>query len=117
MVASSAEPETGQILSTAPTPTLAPIPTSLPNTSSESYDAGVASVSNSRTFLYPPSVPHPCLSSNWQFHASTPTCSWTREYRNTCFANAVLQLLVNSPPFWNLFRELGDLKGNENSSP
>jgi ubiquitin carboxyl-terminal hydrolase 10 len=30
--------------------------------------------------------------------------------RNICFANAVLQLLVNSPPFWNLFRELGDLK-------
>ena len=28
-----------------------------------------------------------------------------------CFANAVLQLLVHSPPFWNLFRELGDLKG------
>jgi hypothetical protein len=27
------------------------------------------------------------------------------------FANAVLQLLVRSPPFWNLFRELGDLKG------
>jgi hypothetical protein len=27
-----------------------------------------------------------------------------------CFANAVLQLLVRSPPFWNLFRELGDLK-------
>ena len=30
--------------------------------------------------------------------------------RNTCFANVVLQLLVNSPPFWYLFRELGDLK-------
>ncbi|KAI0272070.1 hypothetical protein BGY98DRAFT_922339, partial [Russula aff. rugulosa BPL654] len=29
---------------------------------------------------------------------------------NTCFANAVLQLLVNSPPFWNLFRELGNLE-------
>ena len=26
-----------------------------------------------------------------------------------CFANAVLQLLVHSPSFWNLFRELGDL--------
>jgi ubiquitin carboxyl-terminal hydrolase 10 len=25
--------------------------------------------------------------------------------------NAVLQLLVHSPPFWNLFGELGDLKG------
>ena len=29
---------------------------------------------------------------------------------NIGFANAVLQLLVNCPPFWNLFRELGDLK-------
>ena len=28
-----------------------------------------------------------------------------------CFANTVLQLLVHSPPLWNLFRELGDLKG------
>ena len=31
--------------------------------------------------------------------------------RNMCFANAVLQLLVHSPSVWNLFRELGDLKG------
>ena len=30
---------------------------------------------------------------------------------NICFANAVLQLLVHSPPFWNLFRQLGDLRG------
>ena len=28
-----------------------------------------------------------------------------------CFVNAVLQLLVHSSPFWNLIRELGDLKG------
>jgi ubiquitin carboxyl-terminal hydrolase 10 len=28
-----------------------------------------------------------------------------------CFANAVLQLLVHTPPFWKLFRELGDLRG------
>jgi hypothetical protein len=28
-----------------------------------------------------------------------------------CFANAVLHLLVHSPPFWDLFRELGYLKG------
>jgi ubiquitin carboxyl-terminal hydrolase 10 len=32
-----------------------------------------------------------------------------------CSANAVLQLLVHSPPFWNLFRELGDLKGQRGS--
>jgi ubiquitin carboxyl-terminal hydrolase 10 len=28
-----------------------------------------------------------------------------------CFVNAVLQLLVHLPPFWNLFKELADLKG------
>jgi hypothetical protein len=28
-----------------------------------------------------------------------------------CFVNAMLQLLAHSPPFWNLCRELGDLKG------
>jgi ubiquitin carboxyl-terminal hydrolase 10 len=28
-----------------------------------------------------------------------------------CFANAVLQILVHSPPLWNLFRQLGDLRG------
>ena len=27
------------------------------------------------------------------------------------FSNAVLQLLVHSPPFWDVFRVLGDLKG------
>jgi hypothetical protein len=26
-----------------------------------------------------------------------------------CFANSILQLLLHSPPFWNLFRKLGDL--------
>ena len=30
---------------------------------------------------------------------------------NMCFVNAVLQLLVHSPPFWNMFRELGDMRG------
>ena len=33
-----------------------------------------------------------------------------------CFANAVLQLLVHSPPFWNWFGELGDLKGQRGAS-
>ena len=27
-----------------------------------------------------------------------------------CFANSILQLLLHSPPFWDLFRKLGDLK-------
>jgi ubiquitin carboxyl-terminal hydrolase 10 len=29
---------------------------------------------------------------------------------NICFANAVLQLLVNLPPLWNLFSELGEAR-------
>ena len=29
-----------------------------------------------------------------------------------CFANAILQLLVHSPPFWNLFRALGNVNGH-----
>ena len=29
--------------------------------------------------------------------------------KNVCFANAMLQLLVRSPLFWDLFKELGDL--------
>jgi hypothetical protein len=116
IVAPDAEPGNSQILSTAsthaPTPTLAPIPTSLPNTPSESYDAGVASVSNSSHFALP--------SIRSSIPASHPTASATlprlraRGLVNTgniCFANAVLQLLVNLPPLWNLFRELDDLKG------
>jgi hypothetical protein len=110
----SAEPGTSQILSTASThtPILSPIPTSLPNTLSEPYDAGAASVSNSSHFASP--------SIRSSIPASRPTGSTTlprlraRGLVNTgniCFANAVLQLLVNSPPFWNLFRELRDLKG------
>ncbi|KAF8494149.1 hypothetical protein F5888DRAFT_1719063, partial [Russula emetica] len=104
------EPGTGQFLSTAST--LAPIPTSLPNSPSESYDAGVASVSNSSYFA-PPSI-------GSSIPASRPTGSATLprlrarglvNNRNICFANAVLQLLGNLPPFCNLFRELGDLKG------
>jgi ubiquitin carboxyl-terminal hydrolase 10 len=32
---------------------------------------------------------------------------------NICFANAVLQLLVHCPPFWNLFRDLGGVMGQQ----
>ena len=113
MVAPSAEPGTSQILSTASsTPTLMPIPTSLPNTLSESYDAGVISGPHSSHLASP--------SFGSSIPASRPTSSAALprlrargivNTRNTCFASAVLQLLVNSPPFWNLFRELDDLKG------
>ena len=114
IVAPSAEPGTSRILSTASTntPTLTLIPTSLPNTPSKPYDAGVASVSNPLHFA-PASI-------GSSFPAPHPTGSATLPHLrsrglvnagNMCFANAVLQLLVNSPPFWNLFRELYDLKG------
>jgi len=116
IVAPSAEPGTGQILSTAsthaPTPTLPPIPTSLPNTASESYDAGVASVSDS-SHLAPPSIRSSIPASRPTGSAALPRLR-ARGLVNTgniCFATAVLQLLVNLPLFWNLFRELGDLKG------
>jgi ubiquitin carboxyl-terminal hydrolase 10 len=36
---------------------------------------------------------------------------------NISFANAVLQLLVHSPPLWNLFSELGDLKRRGAGAP
>jgi hypothetical protein len=115
MVAPSTEPGTSKNLSTsthAPTHTLAPILTSLPNTPSESYDADVASVSNSSHFA-PPSI-------HSSIPASRPTGSAALPHlrarglvntRNICFANAVLQVLVNLPPFWNLFKELDDLNG------
>ena len=32
---------------------------------------------------------------------------------NKCFANAVLQLLVHCPPFWNLFKDRGRLVGQQ----
>ena len=117
IVAQSTEPGTSQILSTASThaspPTHVLIPTSLPNTPSKSYHAGVASVSDP-SHLATPSidfsiiVPRPTRAGS-----ATPPCLRARGLVNTgnvCFANAVLQLLVISPPFWNLFRELGDLK-------
>jgi hypothetical protein len=111
VVAPSAELETGQISSTASTHALPPIPTSLPNAPSESHDAGVASVSNSSHL--------PPLSIGSSTPASRPTGGATLarlrprglvNIGNICFANAVLQLLVNLPPFWNLFRELDHVK-------
>ena len=96
------------------TPTVPPIPTSLPNAPLESYDdAGVAAVSN-----FPHVVP-PSLRSRSSIPASRPTGSPTLprlrprglvNTKNICFANAVLQLLVNSAPFWNLFKKLENLK-------
>jgi ubiquitin carboxyl-terminal hydrolase 10 len=114
IVAPSAEPGASQILSTAsthahahaPTPTLAPIPTSLP----KSYDASAAPVSDSSYFA-PSSIGSSTPASCSTGKATLPRLR-ARGLVNTgnvCFANAVLHLLVNLPPFRNLFRELGDL--------
>ena len=113
------KPGTGRNLFTAstqaPTSTLAPIPESLPNTLPESYDAGGASGSVSDSPLFPPTF----ICSSTPRAAAHPTNGTTfpglraRGLVNTgniCFANAVLQLLVNSPPPRNLYRELSDLK-------
>ena len=120
IVAPSAEPGTSQILFTTsqaprphvPTPVLTSIPTSLPNIPPESYDASVAAVFNHSHFS------SPSISSSTAVSRPTRCATLPRlgprglvNSRNICFANAVLHLLVNSPPFWNLFRELGDLKG------
>ena len=123
----------------APTPTLAPIPASTApalNESLESHDAGFTSTSNpllpassvvglSIPVSPPPShvPPSPNAESlaplNRTIH-SHPTGNVTLprlrsrglvNIGDMSFTNAVLQLLVRSPPFWNLIRELGDLKG------
>ena len=117
IVVPSAEPGSLSTAFThAPTPTLAPIPTSLPNMPSESYDAGVAIASKFPHFASP--------SIGSSIPSSRPTGSATfprlraRGLVNTgniCFANVVLQLLLNSPPLWNLFRELSNLKGQRES--
>ena len=100
-----------EIVAHAPPPTLAPIPASLPNTQSQSHDPGFAAVSNSSHFA-PSSIGSSIPASRSTGDATFPRlhARGLVKTRNRCFANAVLQLLVNSPPSWNLFRELGDLK-------
>jgi ubiquitin carboxyl-terminal hydrolase 10 len=141
IVAPCTEPDLVEILSTAslPAPTLVPVLASTPPVpikSLESCDPGVASTVNpllpasSIVGLSIPASPPPSrvpplpnaeslspLSSTTHSHstgnAALPRLR-DRGLVNTgsmCFANAVLQLLVHSPPFRDLFRELGDLKG------
>jgi hypothetical protein len=138
IVALCIEPDITEVLSTAslpaPTPTLVSVPLSTPpvlNKSLESCDAGAASTSNPLLPAFsipaspPPSriPPLPDAESLALLRSTTPSRSTVnatlprlraRGLVNTgsmCFANAVLQLLVHSPPFWDIFRELGDLKG------
>jgi hypothetical protein len=130
--------DTGEIVSKAsmhpPESTLAPVQASTPE-SSASADAR-ATLASSNPFLVSsgivlstpasPAPPRNPLFLNADFLAifsgtipSRPTGNTTlprlraRGLVNTgniCFANTVLQLLVRSPQFWNLIKELGDLK-------
>ena len=134
-------PDINKICSTKPTPTPStpmPMSESAPtvlNKSLGSRSAGSASTSNSLLLdlsvinSIPASPPpsHAPTSPNAESLAllsstppSRPTDNTTLprpharglvNTRSMCFANAVLQLLVHSPPVWKLFRELGDLKG------
>ena len=118
----------------APTPTLVPVPASTPLLikSLEPCNAGAASISNpllsASSVSIPASLPPfrvpllPNAESLALLSNTTPSRSTgnatmprlrARGLMNTgsmCFANAVMQLLVHSPPFWDLFGELGDLK-------
>ena len=70
-----------------------------------------ATPSNSSHFI-PTSILSPIPASRTTSNTTfpSPRARGLVNTRNTCFANVVLQLLVNSPPFWYLFRKLGDLK-------
>ena len=94
-VVTSAQPGTGQILSAASTR---------------------ATPSNSSHFI--PTSIHPSIPASRPSNSTTFPCLRARgpaNTRNTCFVNVVLQILVNLPPFWYLFRELGDLKRQRGS--
>ena len=125
--------------SLAPTPTPVLIPASTPpvlNKLLEAYDASAASSSDPLspaspivsfsipTSSLPSGVPQlPSTVSLSPFSSTTYSRSTANAGRprlrsrglvnigSMCFANAVLQLLVHSLPFWDLFRKLGDLKG------
>jgi hypothetical protein len=138
----AAEPDNTEILLTAslPPPIRVPVPVSTPPVlinSLESCDPGAASTSSplfptSSTVGFPiptsppsrvPPLPYAeslTILSNATSSRSTGDAAALPHLRarglvNTgsmCFVNAVLQLLVHSPPFWELFKGLGDLKGS-----
>ena len=122
----------------APAPTLVPVPASTPPAISKSLDTCDANTASTSNLLHPalsivefsiPASPPPSrvppllrAESLASLSSTIPSCSTgnamlprlrARGLVNTgsmCFVNAVLQLLVHSPPFWDLFRELGYLK-------
>ena len=118
MVGPSAEPDTNEISSTAST----------------FCDADAASASNPMLpafpvigFSVPASSPPSCVPplpnaellalldgttpSHSIGNAAFPGLRGLVNSGSMCFANAVFQLLVHSPPFWNLFSQLDDLRG------
>ena len=127
------------ILSTAstssPTPTLVPLPTCTPPVqykSLASCETGASLVSNPSlpassvgfsTPAYPPSrIPPIPNAETLLFNSTTPSYPTGNitvprlrarglSTGNVCLVKAILQLLAHSPPFWDLFRELSDLKG------
>ena len=129
----------------APTLTPGPVPESTPrapNETSISCDADAASLSNPLPpassvvgFSFPAFFPPSCVSPLPKAEllalldgttSSGPTCNAALPHLRArglvnngsmCFANAVLQLLVYSPPFWNLFRQLGNLKRQRGGGP
>lgn len=131
IVAPYAEPETSGNSSTALTPT--PAPASNPAVLSHSYDADAASIcypllpvlsSAGFSISTPPSALAQPLP-NAELHALHSTAPLYPTINPTMprlrarglvnpgsmsFVNTILQLLVHSPPFLNLFRELGDLR-------
>ena len=121
----------------APTSTLVPVPAPTPNKSSASSDAETAFASNrllprpassdvgfsipasSPSFgdpLFPNAEPLSIFSRTTPFPLTGNDTLPRLRARglvntgNICFANAVLQVIVRTPRFWNLFKELGDLK-------
>jgi hypothetical protein len=147
IAAPCAEPDTSEILSTPSTPTSTPTATPTPVTettprvldeSSTSCDADAASASASNPLLsassvvgfsVPASPPLPNAGFLALLDDTTPCYLKSnaalphlraRGLVNTgtmCFANAVLQLLVHSPPLRNLFRQMGDLKEQRGVGP
>ena len=121
----------------APIPTLASVTASTPPVLSlASCDAAAASassplhpassivglstsISSSQSHVSPsPNAEFPALFSSMTHSRPTSDVTLPRlrarglvNAGNMCFVNVVLQLLAHCPPFWNLFRELGDSKG------
>jgi Family of unknown function (DUF6535) len=139
MIAPCPEPDISENMSTVSTlasaPTLTPVPTSTQhvlNTSLTSHDIGAVSTSDPLPptssvvgFSIPVSPPSPRVPPSPQIPSHPPknaTVPCLRAHGlvnsgNMCSANAVLHLFVHTPPFRNLFRGLGDLKGKRGGGP